>query len=70
MLKCSKLDNFFSIINRLGGGENLKKLYIRKVEKLSTTAAFGQAIWAAHGFASGKDWGVFVSGLKGNPHRP
>jgi len=57
-------------VNSLEGVRILKKLRIRKVEELSTTAAFGMAIWAAHGLSSGKDWGAFVSGLKGNPHRP
>ena len=50
--------------------KTLKKLKIRKVEELSTTAAFGQAIWAAHGLSSGRAWGAAVSALKGNPHRP
>lgn len=48
----------------------MKKLHIRKVEDLSTTAAFKMAIWMAHGLGSGKEWGAFVSDLKGNPHRP
>jgi hypothetical protein len=46
------------------------RLHIRKLEEIKTTAAFGQAIWKAHGFTSGRDWGAFVSGMSGNPHRP
>jgi hypothetical protein len=47
----------------------MKKLHIRKVEELSTTGkAWGMAIWMAHGVGSGREWGEFVSGLKGNPH--
>ena len=48
----------------------MKKLLIRKVEDLSTTAAFKMAIWMAHGLSSGREWGMLVSESRGNPHRP
>ncbi len=49
----------------------MKKLHIRKLEKICTTGkAWGMPIWMVHGFSSGYEWGKYVSSVPGNPHKP
>ena len=46
----------------------MKKLAIREVEELKTTAGLGMAVWAVHGLESGWDWAQLIKGV-GNCHK-